>query len=1166
MNRLRDPRLQTLAQWAEQNHDAIEVTGLSGTALVYFFAEFLTHINRPCIAVLPDRKEARKAFRELRFFLEEDETSGDNVHSIRFHHFPPYDMSPLMGLSPQRDVLAARITALYRLTSETNTVVVTSPEALCFNLLPKTSLLESLEYLEAGEEVEREALIRRLEMNGYQRTSLVEEMGDYSVRGGVIDLFSPLYPLPVRLEFWGDHLESIREFDPANQRSRTPLKEIILLPASEVIVNAQTLKRARSMGRLPSQTEDGAGFPGREAWLNHYYSRLNSLMEYLPDHGLLAVFDPHQLKPRMARVEKKFRKEEEKFRLESAEKGAPFPVTDGLFLPFDEVARQMDQRQRITFSELDLDSVHKTENRLSFRGAYHRESDLDVRNETKGRVSLAPLAEKISEQLESHATVVITCSTEQQAERLQEILKNYQVAVDQVVPTWRRIPDKPGLSICMGRLSSGFRWPETGLYVISENEIFGPKAAGSGSKKGAARKAMPWSSLSQLKKGDFVVHEDHGIGRYQDLATLDIGGRKHDLVIVEYADKAKLYIPAERMSILQKYAGADERSPKLDQLGGRSWDIAKQKAKTAVGRIAKQLVELYALRKFRKGVPFSNPDHFYREFEATFEHEETSDQNKAVEDVLTDLTSDRPMDRLICGDVGFGKTEIAIRAAFKVVSDGKQVAFLVPTTVLAEQHYETFSKRMAPFSMNVGILSRFKTASEQAKTIAKLRSGGIDVLIGTHRILQKDVKFADLGLLIIDEEQRFGVKQKEALKKFRALVDVLAITATPVPRTLQMSMMGVRDLSVIETPPQDRLSIETYLSPYDDALIVRAVESELERGGQVFFVHNRVRSIEQQAEHLRSLLPRVRFAVAHGQMKSRELEDTMMRFLKNEIDVLICTTIIESGLDIPTANTIIINNADQLGLAQIYQLRGRVGRAKEKAYAYLLISKGTTLTKDAQKRLKALMDFTSLGAGLHLAMHDLKIRGGGNVLGFAQAGHIAAVGYELYVKLIERAVSELKGEEFEESINPEINVDLPAYLPGHYVLDTDVRLNLYRRLSSAAHAWELKDLTEEIIDRFGPPPREVENLFAVMAIRLRLKTLRAGRLDIGSHALTIAFLDGKSVNMEKLVAAAASRPGKFRFTPQGKLIINTGQLSLPRDLPVVEKTLEGLETQTSLSS
>ncbi len=1154
MNHLNDQNLDALADWAEKGKDSISVNGLSGTALTYFFAEALTRIDRPCLAILPDKKEARKVFKELRFFLEDSDVFDDNSHSFRFHHFPAYDMSPLMGLSPRRDVIAARIRALYMLISEKNPVVITCPEAICFNILPKKSLLESYEYLVVGEEMDREALVGILEMNGYQRTSLVEEMGDYSVRGGVIDLFSPLYPFPIRLEFWGDHLESIREFDPASQRSRSPLDEITILPSSEVIVNARNLKRARSMGRLPLQPEDAIGFPGQEAWLNHYYGHLDSIIQYLPENGILSIFDPHQLTPRIGKIEKQFRKNEEKFRRESAEKGIPFPTTEGLFLSFDEIKHQLDEHPQILFSELDM--VDEKPNHLSFKKNYLPESDLEVRHETKGRVSLAPLAEKISRWLESRSKVVITCTTEQQATRLREILKNYDVKVDHVAKTWNEIPHKPGLSICMGRISTGFSWPETGLHVISENEIFGPKTGRTGSRKKSPKKALSWSSLSQLKTGDFVVHEDHGIGRYQDLATLDIGGRKNDLVIVEYADKAKLYIPAERMSILQKYAGAEERSPKLDQLGGRSWDIVKQKARKAVGRIAKQLVELYALRKFRKGVPFSNPDHFYREFEATFEHEETSDQIKAVEDVLTDLTSERPMDRLICGDVGFGKTEIAIRAAFKVVSDGKQVAFLVPTTVLAEQHYQTFKKRMTPFSMNVDILSRFKTPSQQAKTIAELRSGRIDVLIGTHRIIQKDVRFPDLGILIIDEEQRFGVRQKEALKKYRALVNVLAITATPVPRTLQMSMMGVRDLSIIETPPQDRLAIETYLSPFDDSLIVRAIESEIERGGQIFFVHNRVKSIERQADHLRKLLPHVRFAVAHGQMKSRDLEKTMMQFLKNEIDVLICTTIIESGLDIPSANTIIINNADQLGLAQIYQLRGRVGRAKDKAYAYLLISKGTTITKDAQKRLKALMDFTSLGAGLHLAMHDLKIRGGGNVLGFAQAGHIAAVGYELYVKLIERAVSELKGEDFEDEINPEINVDTPAYLPGHYVMDTDVRLNVYRRLSGAAHESELKELVEEVIDRFGPPPEEVGNLFAIMSIRLRLKELRVGKLDIGSSTLTITFFDEKNVDTEKLVAAATSKPGKFRFTPKGKLIINMGRLSLPKDLPAVEKALE----------
>jgi transcription-repair coupling factor (superfamily II helicase) len=602
--------------------------------------------------------------------------------------------------------------------------------------------------------------------------------------------------------------------------------------------------------------------------------------------------------------------------------------------------------------------------------------------------------------------------------------------------------------------------------------------------------------------------------------------------------------------------GVDERAPKLDRLGGRSWDVVKQKAKRSVKKIAKQLIELYALRKYRKGFSFSGPDHLFSEFEATFEHEETPDQAKAINDVLDDMCSERPMDRLICGDVGFGKTEIAVRAAFKAVTDGKQVAVLVPTTVLAEQHYETFHNRMEPYSLRVGILSRFKTAQEQSRVIARLRSGTIDVLIGTHRMLQKDVKFKDLGLLIIDEEQRFGVKQKEQLKKFRSLVDVLAITATPIPRTFQMSMLGVRDLTVIETPPEDRLAIQTYLSKYDEDLIARAVRFEVERDGQVFFVHNRVQTIEHVKDRLKALMPEVRMAVAHGQMKGRDLEDTMIRFIKKEFDVLVCTTIIESGLDIPSANTIIINEADRLGLSQIYQLRGRVGRSDEKAYAYLIVTDGANLTKDAEKRLKALMDFTHLGAGLHLAMHDLKIRGGGNILGFSQSGHITAVGYELYLKLIEQAIAELKGEE-RYDINPEINADVTAYLPGNYVIDTDVRLNLYRRLSALRDESELEAIKEEIRDRFGPMPQEVINLLDMVTLRLALKKAGITGLDVGKNSITIVFAPDSNVDTERLAARVSSEPNKYRFIGESKLRI-IKRLSLPEDMKKIGITLESL--------
>ena len=1151
--------LSHLNTWLSDGCNTMNVVGLSGPARAYFFARFLDGLKRPCLVILPEKKRAERFYRELRFFMGSPK-NGNDPSATRLHRFPPYDMSPLTGLSPHGQLITERINALYALMTDPNPVVVTSLEALCFRVLPKASLIDALEYLEEGEEVDREELVKTLEINGYQHSSMVEERGDYSVRGGVIDIFSPLYPLPVRLEFWGDRLESLRQFDPISQRSENTLHELTLLPAGEIIMGQNNIKRARSMGRLPGSFEARMGFPGQEAWLNHFYDHLDTLIRYLPQKSLLTLVNPISAESESRKIEKKLQKDIEKYREESAARGEPFPDVEGIFVPFTKIKEHMEANRKLLFSELNVGHQNAAEKTLEIAGHFEIEADLEIRLAVKGRISMAPFARKIDTWISSGALVVITCSTPQQANRLKEILGNYDVFVDRVVHGWHEVEKRRGLIVCLDRLARGFAWPDLGLYVVSEDEIFGTKRAGTRHKKKKRRRGLSWSTFSQLKEGDLVVHEEHGIGRYMGLSTMEIAQRTHDFVIVEYRGQSKLYLPADRVSILQKYAGADETSTKLDQLGGHAWHLTKQKAKNSVKKIAKQLVELYALRKYRKGFRFSPPDNFFREFEATFEHEETDDQSKAIDDVLNDLASDKTMDRLICGDVGFGKTEIAIRAAFKAVSDGKQVAFLVPTTVLAEQHFETFKKRMAPHAVSVGILSRFKTKAEQTKIVGEVRSGKINILIGTHRILQKDVGFAELGLVIIDEEQRFGVKQKEALKRYRALVDVLAITATPVPRTLQMSMMGVRDLSVIETPPRDRLAIETYLSPYDEATIKRAIHKELERGGQTFFVHNRVKNIDRMAKQLKALVPEANMEVAHGQMKPKELEEAMMRFLQKEIDVLVCTTIIESGLDIPSANTIIINEADRLGLAQIYQLRGRVGRAKDKAYAYLLISKDSTLTRDAEKRLKALMDFSNLGAGLHLAMHDLKIRGGGNILGFSQSGHISAVGYELYLKLIERTVTELKGEEWQDEVNPEINIDIPAFLPGDYIMDMDVRLNLYRRLSALIDKSELEEMTEEIRDRFGSPPPEVQNLLALMSIRLRLKQLCISKLDMGKNQMTLTFLEGRVQNMNHLVKLAAERPKRFRFLPNNKLNIYMGSVVLPKDFKRIEQVLDQLCT------
>ena len=1136
---LKNNYITEIARQIKEGAGRISVTGLSGASMAYFVSEMLVETERPFLIILPKARDAARFFRELEFFLPESYVNGGQGEK-RLYDFPIYDISPLTGLSPHRNIINRRLQTLYSLTSEKYPIIITSIEAVLFKLIPKAALIKALEYLEQGEEFSREEILLKLETGGYLRTSLVEEVGDYSVRGGVVDIFPPLYSRPVRLEFWGDRLESIRHFDPDTQRSTEHLKEVTLLPANEIIMDEEGMKRARSMGRLPAQAmEEGGGFPGQEAWLTHFYQQLDTLFEYLPHDCIVTLIDPSIIESETGRFIEKALTDMERYRQEAGERGTPFPETDGVLLSEGEIISILERYQRVDFSEIAIQKPGYSARVFEVKGTSGIDYDLEVRLSGKGRVSMAPLAERISEWLKQEARVTLVCRTEQQAGRLKEILDNYGVEVEEIAEQWYGISARKRLSICLGRLSRGFAWPEAGIYVVSEDEIFGPKV--SGAKRAAKRRGegvLDWTAFSQLKAGDLVVHEDHGIGRYCGLTRMDIENKVNDFAVIEYADNDRLYTPADRISVLQKYIGADERDPKLDRLGGRSWNLAKKKAKKAIREIARQLVEIYALRKYREGFAFSRPDSHFREFEATFEHEETPDQIKAIDEVFSDMESERPMDRLVCGDVGFGKTEVAIRAAFKAVMDAKQAAVLVPTTVLAEQHYETFRKRMEPYQVEVAVLSRFKTRAEQKEIIARTRSGKVDVLIGTHRILQKDIGFKDLGILIIDEEHRFGVRQKERLKKYRALVDVLALTATPIPRTLHLSLMGVRDLSIIETPPEDRLAIQSYLSHYDEATIKRAIEDEMERGGQIFFVHNRVKTIQEVADRLIKLVPKARFAVAHGQMKGHDLEETMIRFLRKEVDVLVCTTIIESGLDIPSSNTIIINETDRLGLSQIYQLRGRVGRSSENAYAYLFLSKDSSLTREAEKRLKALMDFSHLGAGIHLAMHDLKIRGGGNILGFSQTGHIAAIGYELYLKLTEQAIAELKGEEWHEETNPEINVDISAYLPEEYVSDIDLRLNLYRRLSGLNEESGLRLMAEEMADRFGPFPEAVSNLFKVMEVRLEMKKNGVARLDVKKESLVFTFSSATKVRPERIVKMAEERRPRVQFLNDMKVKVH----------------------------
>ena len=742
---------------------------------------------------------------------------------------------------------------------------------------------------------------------------------------------------------------------------------------------------------------------------------------------------------------------------------------------------------------------------------------------------LFPLVSWIRENKTSSCMTLLLVNGNTQATRLQSLLKGYEIQADIIA----QFPDsnfkKGTVHICRGQISTGFVWRDEGLAVISEDEIFGKKYRKLKKPKSGVRTDL--LTVEDLKKDDLVVHLDHGIGRYEGLTKLRLNGSTNDFLIIIYSNEDKLYLPVDRMSLIQKYLGVDGINPVLDKLGGKSWDRVKASVKKSAEKIAGQLLKLYAERKVSHGFAFEHMEEEYRDFESGFPYEETEDQLKAIEDVLSDMMDPTPMDRLVCGDVGYGKTEVALRASFFAVNNGKQVAVLVPTTVLAEQHFSTFKNRFDPYPVNIACLSRFRPRKEQKKIVEDLKAGKIDIVVGTHRLFQKDIGFKDLGLFIIDEEQRFGVKHKEKLKKIRSTVDVLALTATPIPRTLHLSLLGIRDISVISTPPEYRRAIITYVSEFEDLIVAEAIRKELRRKGQIYFVHNNINTIERLAGKIKTLVPEIRMDIAHGRMKEDELESVMFKFVEKEIDLLLCTTIIESGLDIPTANTIIVNRADKFGLAQMYQLRGRVGRADEQAYAYLFIPKESVLGKDAQKRLKVLMEHSDLGAGFQIAMSDLKIRGGGTILGASQSGHIASVGYDMFLKLMEESISEIKGEPVQAPLDPEINVAISTFFPQTYIADIDQRLSAYRRLARMNDLNEISDFKTEMTDRFGPLPTEASNLLLKIMLKVMSKKAGIKRLDLNGRELQLFFSEAHQKNPYGIVEMITEKKSPFAITP-----------------------------------
>ena len=1132
----------------------LTITGLEGSAAAYLATAINRQLARPVLLVSASARQADQRLAEIDCF--------DGETGQRATYFPAYNLSPFKFMSYHNETASRRVRALYTLFSgDAPHITVTTAAALRQRLMPKSVMADFAELIVAEEEIEPERLVAKLVAGGYTRTVVVEEPGDFCVRGGIIDIFSPLYENPLRIELFGDFAESIRFFSPSSQRSQGNLHEAVILPAREVTLESDRLdeivNRLRAQAihlDLPPTTvrdlvqrikEQGV-FPGIENLTPLIYPHMDTVFDYLAPGTVIIADHPAELAQATDNSAQQARVNYDKALADQRICVQP----EALFLSWDEIETALTRHQAVFLTPLALSDPTE---RLKISTAMSDNSDLAqaMAQARKGEQPAGPLIDWVGEQQDAGRTVVMVCETMRQADRLAAILAPYQITatLGEPFPLAGRAKD---LFICQGRLSSGFVWPADRLAIVTETEIFGPRTKRS--TRPAKRVHTELLTFSDLKQGELVVHDEHGIGRYEGLVKLNLDGTVNDFLLVAYRDDDRLYLPVDRLGLIQKYMGVEGTIPALDKMGGRSWERAKAKVRQSAEKIAGELLKIYAQRRVNDGHGYGAADSQFADFETDFPYEETPDQMQAIEDVLADMRAPNPMDRLVCGDVGYGKTEVALRASFLAVSEAKQVAMLVPTTVLAEQHFATFTRRFDNYPVKVACLSRFRSRAEQRRIVEEVKKGTVDIVIGTHRLLQKDVTFNDLGLFIIDEEQRFGVRHKEKLKRLRATVDVLALTATPIPRTLHLSMMGIRDISVISTPPEERHPIITYVCEFDEAVVADAIRGELSRGGQIFFVHNTVNSIDRMAGRLKRIVPEVRLAVAHGQMAEDDLETVMMQFMDREIDLLVCTTIIESGIDVATANTILVNRADRFGLAQMYQLRGRVGRSDEQAYAYLFIPEESRLGIDAQKRLKVLMEHSDLGSGFQIAMNDLKLRGGGAILGASQSGHIAAVGYDMFLKLMEEAVAQLKGEPLTEGLEPEINLPMSAYIAETYVPDIDQRLLVYRRLAKMTDLKAISSMKAELTDRFGPLPEETENL--LLKIMLRVLCVRAGvkRLDLFGQQLVLAFSELHQQRPLGIVEMITAGPGRYQLTPD-HLLKTTLTKSAPRAMLAETKNI-----------
>ncbi len=1127
----------------------LSLTGLKGAARGYVLARLARSGEGPFVCVTADDEAAEALASDLRFFLGAGSREQPSVLQLPADVQLPYD-----AVSPDRRVLFERLAALFHLSQRTPArALVLSARALSRRYLPPAVLEAKSEILGPNQELDRDRLAAKLVAMGYQSAPVVEDAGTFAVRGAILDVWSPLSEKPVRAEYFGDTIESLRLFDPESQRTLGALESLLLCPAREVLFDdasrlagveavreaAEAVNRPSSKVReLLDAVQEGRLVFGLEALFPGFFGKkLASLFDYLVKWAPEPVFfldDPVAIERALAAQDEELTREFAASR--AREELALEPSAH--YLGQDEALGALAERRQVKSHAVHVGG--EAEKPIAFHHGASAALRQEIASHHGEHGALAPLVSRLGAWRDAGVFAAIACGTSGQVDRLKRMLLDRELSVR--AHAGEPFPEEPlsalessvWAHLYTGEISAGFVDAPGGVALLSEEDIFGQK-----SRKAVRRTRadLPFvTAFRDLKEGDLVVHVDYGIGRYTGLSKMVIRGVSGDVLVLEYAGRDKVYLPVARLRLLQKFNGANAENVALDKLGSGSWEKRKKAVKEHLLKMAAELLNIYAARRAHPGHAFKPPDDYFRQFESDFRFEETPDQERAIDEVLKDMTSPRPMDRLVCGDVGYGKTEVALRATFKAVLDQKQVAVLVPTTVLAAQHLRTFRERFKDYAVTVEMISRMHSTEQNRDILKRAAEGRVDVVIGTHRLLAADVSFKDLGLVVVDEEQRFGVAHKEKLKKYRSQVDVLTLTATPIPRTLHMSMSGMRDMSIIATPPEDRKSIRTFVVKFDAAQIAEAIRRELARGGQVYFVHNRVQSIHGMVDFLKEQVPEARIAVAHGQMGEGELEKVMTEFVEREHDVLVSSSIIESGLDIPSANTIIVNRADAFGLAQLYQIRGRVGRSPERAFAYLLVPAKKPMTKDAERRLEVLQSFTELGAGFSIASHDLEIRGAGNLLGPDQSGQIAAVGFDLYAQLLDESVRELKGEAAPPPLDPDVTLPLPAYIPDDYVPDIQLRLNLYKRFSQIQNDDELSDLRGEILDRFGDIPLEVDNLSEVMALKADMRKLRLRTLESGPGRVVFWLGNEAELDPKKLTGLVQRSKGAYRLTPEMKLV------------------------------